>query len=530
MHFIIILLLLLLIVAITYTYVDLIDVHREEVHYPITMFDNTRAPLIEPPNEIVIEGNSRECHKTLTPCFTHGDCDACREGLANCQLFDEDTIIKMIGYDGQEHETLIRAGESYCLALDRERARSCNPNTGVWLLAETKTGFALLCNCLRPGLVTQLNMYEDCNVPVGCAPHGRIDNINSVLIRCVCDEGYVSDYSADTETPFCRPRTVRDVMYDEAFFPRAPCADGQVRLDHPGLNDFYRRQFRFENICVIDPCSVDPISGQRTTGRLFYQKAANGDEIIGCNCPIGDGLIPVFNRHTADTGMVKRGDRTVVNACLQPFNVHMLSLRHVDYKFFWGRNDATDLADADMVFQANVNQLSHERYRAILYPLLASHPDVTEIALAGVGVIKISVSYDTTLKSILLPASVFRLFRNKENGTTQPVCFFPGIGRCITANSESCIRRHGSVQVWTAETFTNSWCVLSRDGTHIKIWSRASRYPRGDAPATLRLRGFFLNNDRERNTIRAVTTGDMSRGQQIDSLTQVLETYPNYSV
>ncbi|AHD25527.1 pif1 [Choristoneura murinana nucleopolyhedrovirus] len=526
---ILILVLLLMVIAAAVVYVNFIDVHHEDVRHPLQMFDTSDVPLIEPPNEIVIEGNDLECHKTLTPCATHADCNVCREGLANCQLFDEDTVVQMRDDDGNEQAATIRAGESYCFALDRERARSCNPSTGVWLLAETKTGFALLCSCLRPGLVTQLNMYEDCNVPVGCAPHGHIANMSGD-IRCVCDDGYVSDYDAVTETPFCRPRTVRDVLFDEAFFPRSPCADGQVRLDHPGLNDYYRRYFRLEDICVVDPCSVDPISGRRTSGRLFHHTTADDVEVSGCNCPAADGLLPVFNRHAADSGMVRRGDRTVANACLQPFNVHMLALRHVDYKFFWARPDHNELADADVVFQTNVSQLSDARYAAMLYPLLTPHPDVTEITLTGTGVLKISVSYDTVLKNTLLPASLFRLFKNKEQGTSAPVCFFPGEGRCIVANSDACIRRHANGQVWTAETFTGSWCVLSRDGPAIKIWSRAGRYPRGSAPAALRLRGFFLNNDRERNTMRAVGTGDMTSAAQIDSLTQVLETFSNYSV
>ncbi|QDL57028.1 PIF-1 [Dione juno nucleopolyhedrovirus] len=508
---------------------NLIDQHHENVHFPLQMFDTNSVPLINPPGEIVIEGNNLECHKTLTPCVTHADCNACREGLANCQLFDEETIVQMRDADGNEQPITIRAGESYCFALDRERARSCNPNTGVWLLAETETGFALLCSCLRPGLVTQLNMYEDCNVPVGCAPHGRIADLNGDL-RCVCNEGYVSDYDAATETPFCRPRTVRDVLFDETFFPRAPCADGQVRLDHPGLNDYYRRYFRLDDVCVVDPCSVDPISGRRTSGRLFHNTLANGEVVNGCNCPAVDGLLPVFNRHTADNGMVRRGTRTVANACLQPFNVHMLALQHVDYKFFWARPDHAEVADADVVFQATVAQLSDQRYRTMLYPLLTPHPDTAGTTLAGSGVLKISVSYDTALKNMTLPASLFVLFKLKERSTSQPVCFFPGEGRCIVVNSDACIRRHGNVQVWTAETFTNSWCVFSREGASIKIWSRAGRYPRGNAPAALRLRGFFLNNERERNTVRVVSTGDMVSNAQIDTLTQILETYSNYSV
>lgn len=293
---VIIFLLLIVVVCAVNVYVDLINVHHhidENNNYPLLLFDNAHVPLIEPPSEIVIEGNAHECHKELTPCTTHSDCNVCREGLANCQLFDEDTIIQFNNNDNDDDDNhvVIKKGEAYCLALNKERARSCNPHTGVWLLAETHNGFALLCSCLRPGLVTQLNMYEDCNVPVGCAPHGHVESINTNAIRCECDEGYVSDYNAATDTPYCRPRTVRDVMYDEHFFPRAPCADGQVRLDHAGLNDFYRTQFRLGDICVVDPCSVDPISGRRTSGRLFSTAYADGRQINGCNCSIDDGLL-----------------------------------------------------------------------------------------------------------------------------------------------------------------------------------------------------------------------------------------------
>lgn len=530
MHIIIIILLLLVIISIVYTFVNVIDINNENIQYPLVIFDNENVPLIEPPSEITIEGNSHECHKSLTPCITHGDCDLCREGLANCQYFDEDTIIQLHTSNDEEYQVLIKAGESYCLALDRERARSCNPNTGVWLLAETPIGFSLLCSCLRPGLVTQLNMYEDCNIPVGCAPHGYIENINSNPTRCVCDDGYISDYNNTTETPFCRPKTVRDVMYDESFFNRWPCANGQIRLDHPAINDFYRSHFRLGDICVIDPCSVDPISGRRTQGRIFHHINNNNVEINGCHCGAMYGLIPIYNRHTARTGMIKQSDIIVANACLQPFNVHLLSLPHVDYKYFWARSDHDDIADADLIFQVSENQLSHERYRAILYPILNPHPDVTEITSPNVRVMKISMSYDANVPSSTeLVPSIFRSFKRKEQRINEP-CFFPGIGRCSVARSNECIDRNARAQVWTAEVFTNSWCFLSREGANIRIWSNASRYRRGDAPIALRLKGFFLNDDRERNTIRAVTVRDVTSDEEIDALTQVVATFPNYSV
>jgi hypothetical protein len=534
---VIVIVIMVVLIAITINYVNLMRrQNRLESPPPhLVRFDNSTTPLIEPPAEIVIEGNERECHKTLTPCTTHADCDVCREGLANCQYFDEDTVIATLNNndnnDDDNKTITIRAGESYCLALSRERARSCNPNTGVWLLAETVQGnFALLCNCLRPGLVTQLTMYDDCTTAVGCAPHGNIANVNESPLRCVCDEGYESDYNASTETPFCRARTVRDVMYNEAFFPVAPCADGQVRLDHPALNPVYRQHFRLNNICVVDPCSVDPVSGRRTAGRLFHLEIAEGVEVNGCNCPASDGLVAVHNRHTADTGMVRQSAVRAPNACLQPFNVHVSALRHADYKFFWGRTDQATAADADLVFQVHRTQVSDERYLAMLYPILTSHPDTVQINFAGMGVMKFSIAFDTTLKPDGLSPSFFVLFKNKERNTNEPACFFPGTGRCIVANSESCIRRHGNPQVWTAETFTGSWCVLSRDSGAIRIWSPASRYPFGEAPVSLRVREFFLTNNRQQNTVRPISVSATVTGGQVNALTQTLDTYPNYSI
>lgn len=69
-------------------------------------------------------------------------------------------------------------------------------------------------------------MYEDCNVFVGCVFYGCIDNINSVLIWCVCDDGYVSDYNVDIEILYCCLCIVCDVMYDESFFLWVLCVDG----------------------------------------------------------------------------------------------------------------------------------------------------------------------------------------------------------------------------------------------------------------------------------------------------------------
>jgi hypothetical protein len=248
MHNIVLIVLLVILIAVIYNNVALLQYVQQDYIPVVATFDNSDVPLIQPPTEIVIDGNQYECHKQLTPCSTHQDCDICREGLANCQYFEDRTLITITHDDGEQQEFTIEPGESYCMALDRERARSCNPNTGVWILAESPVGYALLCSCLTPGLVTQLSLYHDCDIPVGCQPNGQIISINERPMRCSCEVGYVADFNADTQTPFCRPRRIRDVIQNSEFFPQAPCPQGYIPIEHPGLDPEYLRITNARNV------------------------------------------------------------------------------------------------------------------------------------------------------------------------------------------------------------------------------------------------------------------------------------------
>ncbi|ABY65852.1 per os infectivity factor 1 [Orgyia leucostigma nucleopolyhedrovirus] len=501
----------------------------EIVVAPLPRFDNSNVPLIEPPSEIYIEGNTRECHKNLTPCTTHADCDACREGLANCQHFTETTMIVIHDDNGAEIRHTIQPGESYCMALDRERARSCNPHTGLWLLAESAVGFSLLCSCLTPGLVTQLNMYEDCNVTVGCQPHGRIANINETPLRCECDEGYIADFDNATQTPHCRPLTVRDVVYDEIFFPRAPCQDGFVRLDHPSLDPIYRQELRLPDICVVDPCSVDPISNQRTAGRLAYYRSADGTvEYKYCRCPLWNNLFSVYS---PTPSMIGESSAPVANACIRPFAFNLQSISRIDYKFFWARSDKTRSDDDIVCMVRSPSELSHERYARLLYTYLTRHPDTT--ILSGSRLLKFSTAYSVLDddNNNAVNGNAYEQYVRLAARTSAP-CFFPGVGRCITVNRDDCIRRHAAAQVWTAETFTNSWCVFSREGSDLRIWSPATRYPNDLFPVVLRVNLLFgiINHDRNYTTVSLVAGDDVTTGANVDNLATLLNTYADYSI
>jgi hypothetical protein len=529
MYLIVAAVLLIFIIVILYNYVTLLTFAQEETIFPLERFNNLGVPLIAPPTEIVIEGNEHECHKQLTPCSTHLDCDVCREGLANCQYFDDRATITITDRETNTEQTFtIEPGESYCLALDRERARSCNPHTGVWILAESPVGYSLLCSCLTPGLVTQLSLYHDCDVPLGCQPHGHIISMHETPMRCSCETGFVPDFNVETQTPFCRSRRVRDMIHHEDLFPSAPCEKGYIRLDHSGLNEYYGNLTRRFDLCVIDPCSVDPVSGERHSGYLVTHRIENQDYHF-CVCPIIDGIFSVYNDQP---NMIKPSPRQVSNACIKPFSVHLSSLRRIDYKFFWAHTDRTR-SDEDVVAAVSANELSSPRYRRMMFPYLTPHPDEN---ITNRSVFKFSTSYSplysfSTTDNISAQNLYSRYLVLSRR--TQTACFFPGPeGRCITSQPNLCIRRHTNFQVGSAEFFTNHWCYLSRDNDWLQIWSPPDRYRWAEYPVALRSRLLWALNlhNRTNNTINIVFGKDALVPSDWHNVMLILKTYANYSV
>ncbi|AUV65286.1 PIF-1 [Alphabaculovirus myunipunctae] len=524
MYLIVAIVLLVFIVLILYNYIGLLEFAQVPPPPPLLRYNNDGVSFIEPPTEIIIEGNDHECHKQLTPCTTHMDCDVCREGLANCQYFESKTLVTMRDPEtNQEVSTEIEAGESYCMALDRERARSCNPHTGVWLLAQSETGYSLLCSCLMPGLVTQLSLYHDCDVPVGCQPNGQIASIYETPLRCVCDTGFESDFDATTQTPYCRSRRFRDLVFHR-LVSVAPCGRGEVQINHPALDPLYLEQVAQPDICVIDPCSVDPISGQRHNGYLSSQ-FIDGTIYNFCVCPYRENLFGIYNNQP---NMIRDQGRPLVNACLRPFNSTIAQLFRVDYKVFWAHNDR-NVSDDELVALVQPVQMSSPRYHRMLFPPTLAHPDVG--IHHNFQIFKISMAFSPIFYS---NDNIYTKYIVLSARTREP-CFFPGHeGRCIVANANGCIRRHAPFQVGTAQASSNHWCYLSRDGGYLLMWWWADHlWRRNEYAVAMRmpLLFAFVENNRWATTINLV------RGFQIDmpnfnhdAMRQILDTYVNYSV
>ncbi len=314
-------------------------------------------------------------------------------------------------------------------------------------------------------------------------------------------------------------------MYDETFFPRAPCPDGFVRLDHPALHESYRQELRLGDICVVDPCSVDPISGQRIPGTLAYFKN-DSVELKFCHCPAILNLFGVYSEGLSMLGV--SNPSRVVNACLQPFNVILPQLRHIEYKLFWGRTD-NQLSDEDIVAYVSRRQLN-ARYDQVLYPVLERHPDHSDIIPFSMYIVKFSTSFTPREQgSNHFVNNIYGQYIVMERRINNP-CFTPGEGRCITVNPNGCIRRHNNAAVGSAEFFGNDWCYFSREGDRLTIWSPPLRYPTGQFPVAFRCNMLFvLNVTNSEYTVMLMVFADKVT-RNYTQLAQVLSTFSNYSI
>ncbi|AAR28912.1 ORF148 [Leucania separata nucleopolyhedrovirus] len=522
----ILLVLFAVVVVLLISFIALLSYVTPERKHVVHRFDNTSVPYISPPSTIVIEGNQHLCHRQLTPCTSHMDCDLCREGLANCQYFDEPATIVMQDDEGNQREEHIEAGEAYCLALDRQRARSCNPNTGIWLLTESDVGFSLLCSCITPGIVTQVNMYEDCVVPVGCYPNGRIVDINARPIQCECDEGFVPEYNQATETPYCQPSLFRHMLNNPAFVPRPPCPRGYIHITHPALPTEYRQHFLTDQACVIDPCTVDPLTGERNIMnelRIDF----NVHERVYCHCVSHLWSFPIYTEsRTMLTSSSNPNAYQMTNMCISPFTNFNVNF---EYRVFWGRLPH-ELSDDDIVATVRPSDV-HERYRLALYPYLQFGLPTTQYPQQS-HILKFSIAYSIDYNIPGQPTIHQAYHQLSYSLSSGAGCFIPGVGRCVRHHNSPCIRYHRRFVVEQTENATNDLCIFTRlSNRKIVCWHLAvsPQYGTDGFPIVFRVYGWFFmfptrNDFTIMRIVRATNTAHNPR-----DLAQLMDTYPEYS-
>ncbi|ABC61190.1 PIF-1 [Choristoneura occidentalis granulovirus] len=495
------------------------------------LYDNLDVPLLNPPKEIIINENELSCHTTPTRCTSNADCQLCLESLASCQEFHETVILEI----NEFYQLVINPGDKYCLALDNRSARSCNPNTGTWVLRRVDSeNFALICHCDMPGLVTQLNIYDDCTLPVGCKPHGVIANINSSPLVCLCKTGYIPEISS-TNTPYCRPQVMRDVMLLTNYYHRPPCQDGFIRADHPVFDSVYRQQIG-ANICLPDPCSIDPLTGEKHEGRVLYDATGgvDGGPLVMCQCDIRHNLYPVHSNSSMLNVQYSEHDWEIANYCIKPLTVDRREIRS-DLKVFWARNSLK--SDADIVFQVNQNHVQ-EPYRVLLYKRLTNHP-TTSVNTLFILKFKLNSAYISS-DFVDVFQGYWHLNYLRTNVQTCPL---PGIGECtnpqqcgnISCSFNPCIRDTVSTGYRNSCYFFRANRTFPKMGSigQICVWNSPTYYNRNNVPITFYLNalgttdgGYGVVNDVR--TLYFTNTNQTVAESQYDAVIQILNTYPLY--
>ncbi|AJK91730.1 pif-1 [Spodoptera frugiperda granulovirus] len=511
------------------------DIEPPKEKLDLQLFDNSNVPDIVPPEVIIIESNELSCHETLTECRTDAQCQLCQEALAKCYTFQDTVILELPNGDSQT----MRPGDSYCLALDSKRARSCNPHTGTWVMRQVDTtNYAIICHCDFPGLVIQATIYDDCDIEVGCRPNGHIANLYETPLTCACDTGYHPD--RNEHGPFCRPTVVRDMQNNPAFFHRPPCRNGYITNRHPGLHETIQRLFMFE-VCIPDPCRIDPVTGQWHEGgnlEIFPGEAPDGTDIVMCYCSIEQSLYPVYSPQSIVDARYGRNDPINANACIQPLTIDQNQLR-TDLKVFWGQNSFK--SNADMVIQTNFSSVK-ERYRRLLRNRTTAHPVQIEINVSNILKFQITSVYFTTAaarnaRDIYQMYWAYNYLRTHQNH-----CPIAGLGQCrrgcnagnVSVSCSDCINS-------TVASNYNSQCFFVRDstrsianfGTFGQICSahNAWYYPAGLAPICFYLTGRFATDWQIRNayrTIQLVHVHDALQNPTYDAANSVLDSYPWY--
>nr|ADO85489.1 pif-1 [Pieris rapae granulovirus] len=502
------------------------------------LYDNSHVALVSPPKEIIINENNLSCHTTPTRCTSNADCQLCLEGLASCQEFNETVILEI----NDNQKLTVNPGERYCLALDNRRARSCNPNTGTWILRHVDNdNFALICHCDMPGLVTQLNIYDDCTFAVGCKPHGVIADINTTPLVCLCETGFVPEIS-NTNTPYCRPKVMRNVMLAPNYYLRPRCQSGFLPANHPVFNTVYRQQIG-ANVCLPDPCSVDPLTGEKHEGYVLYQPTggADKDRLVMCICDIEKNLYPVYSVNSMIDAQYTKNDSEIANYCIKPLTVQKNEVRS-DIKVFWARNSLK--SDADMVFQVNHRHV-HKPYHVLLYGRLTAHPNVnveTSFLLKfQIHSAYVMASVNNKIKDIFQWYWNFNYLRNAYDH-----CPIPGKGQCYEN-----IDCNDSVLCYDVWCITNrrvtlkyrNTCYFYRKSRHYEdvgdvkqvcIWNYPTFYYTNDVPVT-----FFINGlgpsgegvytDHDIRRFYFTSTLQTVPESQYNTLIQLLATFPHYN-
>lgn len=159
-----------------------------------------------------------------------------------------------------------------------EQRRNCNPNTGDWLLTRLLVNgdstYNWICRCRYPNLMTNVDtLLSDCLKPVGCLPHGRLnDETSAGLVNpytngaCICKDGYRPDRD-ERIGPIClADRAISDVHLPQSVY-REHNLDLSQALKWPADRDYLDSRLATifgntnETALLPNPCKYDVRTG-----------------------------------------------------------------------------------------------------------------------------------------------------------------------------------------------------------------------------------------------------------------------------
>lgn len=155
------------------------------------------------------------------------------------------------------------------------RGGECDPAHGQWISYTLKGEFFAICSCFDNTLFSQKVFGGDCNVNVGCGPHGRY--VPGKDEPCECDAGYVGVGFT------CQKLNMLEYM------KTLPCEDDEHKVSEIRVEDGFHTDYLAKldpESCVKRPCSFDALSGRPL-------KHARYQHDWGCICDPKYGLFGV---------------------------------------------------------------------------------------------------------------------------------------------------------------------------------------------------------------------------------------------
>lgn len=205
-----------------------------------------------------------------------------------------------------------------------EQKRSCNVNTGDWLLSRltvNSSTYNWICRCRYPNLMTNSSdSMSDCSKPIGCMPHGQLDSRSRKGLidpynsgSCVCDAGYKAGFESNIG-PVCVPEQIINFGLNETY--QLFNMNFTNVLSHDAISQEFLRLFSPEqrpNLRLPDPCSIDSFSGKNIDSSKCSVIFATIDNQRRAMCT---SYSPDYIVHTSDTDYLLNNGGLYPNSCL----------------------------------------------------------------------------------------------------------------------------------------------------------------------------------------------------------------------